>query len=457
MYVSIKDYSLFQSVYSIKTDIIKKNKKLQNKLFYFKYKTIILEDNKTLYDYKIKKDEQLEVIFKSEGGTQTLSKGLLIFIWVIIFLFYFLFLIMGLIPFISFIIPNIIVKGLSKLVNFFYELTHPNNFMNSVFYFLKTYIIPFFDFIFGYFGLFIFVYIITFFSTYHMYYYAKKENVCDAFKTTRVVSLITSFLTTIFYFIANTSSIFRILAGFIPQVIRKPFLNAANIISNLRLSFAGMVPYIGKPQVSFVECLLNLFKGIGYLKLFGNQLLDNPDIAMELIKTNDARKFTQEQGIDDIIKYIRVIEKAESHYANGIPITAKNKKNAEEMKEIFPSVSPAAGAYFIRSVFFNFLKIIIDMSFFIDICNTNGEAERIKEEMKEEFLKMIELQKKGNLSDQQRKDKMQEFVEKIQSIKLDSIINIDCLMNTIINGVTFSSLYTFLFLIIFILFFFVKL
>jgi hypothetical protein len=455
MYVTVNNYSLFQSIYSIKADIIKKNDKLQNKSFYFKYKTLILEDNKTLYEYKIKKDDQLEVVFKSEGGT--LTRGLIILIWVIIFLLYFLLLIMGLIPFISFILPNIIVKGLSKFVNFFYELTHPNNFMNSVLYFLKTYIIPFIDFIFGYFGLFIFVYVITFFSIYHMYYYAKKENVCDAYKTTRVVSIITSFMTVIFYFIANTASIFKIFASFIPEIFRKPFLNAANTISNLRLTFVGMVPYVGPPQVSMVESLLKLFKGIGYLKLFGNQLLDNIDISMELIKTDDARKFTQEQGIDEIIKNIKIIEKAESHYVNNIPITSKNRKNAEEMKEIFPTFNPVSSAYFIRSIFFNFLKMIIDMTFFIDICNTNGEGERIKEEIKKDFIKMLELQKKGNLTDYQRKEKMQELVEKMQTIKLDSIINIDCLINTIINGVTFSSLYTFIFILIFILFFFVKL
>ena len=42
MYVTIKDYSLFQSVYSIKADMIQKNEKLQDKSFYFKYKTNIL-------------------------------------------------------------------------------------------------------------------------------------------------------------------------------------------------------------------------------------------------------------------------------------------------------------------------------------------------------------------------------------------------------------------------------
>jgi hypothetical protein len=455
MYVTIKDYSLFQSVYSIKADMIKKNKKLENKSFYFKYKTIILEDNKTLYDYKIKKDDQLEVFFKSEGGT--LSKKLLVIIWVLVFLFYFFFLIMGLIPFISFIIPNIFIKGLSKLVNFFYELTHPNNFMNSFFYFLKTYIIPFFDFIFGYLGLYFFVYILTFFSIYHIYYYAKKENVCAAYRTTRSVSLITSVMITILYFIANIASIFRFFASLIPNTFRKPFINGANVISNLRLILIGMIPFIGKFQVSFIENLSNLFKTIGYLKLFGNQLIDNPDIAIELAKTNDALKFTQEHGLDEFIKPIAVIEKAESHHANGIPLTSKDKKDAENMEEIFPNISPSASAYFIRSAFYNILKMIIDLTFFIDICNTNGESERVKEELKEDFLKMLELQKRNGLTEEQRKNKMQNFVEKIQSIKLENILNIDCLINTIINGVTFSSLYTFFFIIIFILFFFVKL
>lgn len=455
MYVTIKDYSLFQSVYSIKADLINKNKQLHNKSFYLKYKTNILEDNKTLYEYKIKKNDQVEIVFKSEGGT--MSKGIKIFIWVLIFIIYFIFLMLGFMPFVAFIIPNIVVKGLSKFINFLYELTHPNNFLNSVLYFLKTYFIPFIDFIFGYCGLFIFVYVLTFFSLYHIYYYAKKENECGAYHSTRVVSLLTSILSCIFYFIANSFSLLRIFASFVPNVIRRPFLNAANAISNLRLSIIGMVPFTGQTQVSMVQSLTSLFKGIGYMKLFGSQLLDNWDVAMELIKTDKARQFTQDQGIDEIINYIKIIEKAESHYKNGKPITNKNREDAKKMESIFPCTSPSASAYFLRSVFNNFLKMIIDMTFFIDICNTNGEGERIKEEMKENFRLMNELDKKGLLTEEQRERKMKEFVEKMQSIRLDSIINIDCLTNTIISGATFSGLYTFFFLIFFIVFFFVKL
>jgi hypothetical protein len=313
------------------------------------------------------------------------------------------------------------------------------------------------NFIFEYFGLFIFIYILTFFSVYHIYYYAKKEDVCAAYKTTRVVSLLTSFVSVGLYFLANTASIFRFMASFIPRVIRQPFMNLANKIANLRLVFIGLIPYIGPPQVNMVNSFSELLKGIGYLKLYGNQLLENWDVAMELIKSEDGRKFTQEQGIDEIINYIRIIEKAERHHANGIPITNKNKKNAEKMESIFPCTSPSASSYFLRTVFFNIIKMIIDMTFFIDICKVNGDYETTMESMKEDFIRMTESQKKGNLTEEKRKEKMEEFVEKIKSIKLDSIINIDCIINTVVNGVTFSSLLTFIFLIFFVLFFFVKL
>ena len=455
MYVTIKDYSLFQSVYSIKADMIQKNDKLQDKSFYFKYKTHILEDNKTLHEYKIKKDDKLEVVFKSEGGT--LAKGLLIFIWVMVFIFYFVFLLMGFMPFIAFIIPNIIIKGLLKIVDFFYELTHPNNFIHSVLYFMKAYAIPFMNFIFEYFGLFIFIYVLTFFSVYHIYYYAKKEDKCAAYNTTRILSLLTSFISIGLYFLANTASLFRIMASFIPEVMRQPFLNIANKIAGLRLTFVGLIPYIGQPQVGMIDGFNTALKGVGYLKLYGNQLLDNWDVAMEFLKTNNAREFVKEQGIDEIINYIRLIEKAETHYVNGTPITNKNRKNAEEMKPIFPCASPSASAYFLRSVFHNILKMIIDMTFFIDICKVNGDFEATQEEMKQDFMKMIESQKKGNLTENKRKEMMEQFVEKLQNIKLDSIINIDCILNTVVNGVTFSSILTFIFLLLFVIFFFVKL
>jgi hypothetical protein len=97
------------------------------------------------------------------------------------------------------------------------------------------------------------------------------------------------------------------------------------------------------------------------------------------------------------------------------------------------------------------------MTFFIDICKVNGDFEATQEEMKQEFMKMIESQKKGGISEKERSEKMEKFVEKLVNIKLDSIINIECIINTIVNGATFSSILTFIFLLLFVIFFFVKL
>ena len=99
----------------------------------------------------------------------------------------------------------------------------------------------------------------------------------------------------------------------------------------------------------------------------------------------------------------------------------------------------------------------IDMTFFIDICKVNGDFEATKEEMKQDFMKLLESQKRGNLTNKERMDKMEQFVDKLLNIKLDSIINIECIINTIVNGATFSSILTFIFLLLFIIFFFVKL
>ena len=97
------------------------------------------------------------------------------------------------------------------------------------------------------------------------------------------------------------------------------------------------------------------------------------------------------------------------------------------------------------------------MTFFIDICKVNGDFEATQEEMKQDFMKMIESQKSGNLTNKERSEKMEQFVEKLLDIKLDSIINIECIINTIVNGATFSSILAFVFLLLFVIFFFVKL
>ena len=450
MYVSIKDFSLFQSIFSIKQELIRKDNKLKKCDINLKYGIHILEDKKTLYDYKIKKDENIEVVIKNKGGT--MAKAIEIIIFVFIFIFFFFFLALGVIPFISFIIPNIIIKGLYTIVNYLYSITDPNNFLYSLLYFCKSYAIPFLQFIFEYFGLFIFTFFITFFCTYKIYYYAKKEDSCAAFNVTKVLSGLTSLIICGFYFIANSATFFRSLANFIPEPINKPFIKLAEKIPELRLNFIGYIPYIGQPQLEFILAMTNAFKGIGMFKLFGSQILENWDLVSKILDSDEVRKSIQESGVDEIIKYIKVVEKAESHYEHGVEITANNRKNANNLKEIIPTVSASATAYVLRAIFHNIVNMILEMTFFINICKTSGKFEEESKKIKEEIEDLMKEKNKNIV-----KSKIEDFAKRLQDIDPSNIVDIFCLKNTLISGATFSILITFIFLILFIIFFFVKL
>ena len=97
------------------------------------------------------------------------------------------------------------------------------------------------------------------------------------------------------------------------------------------------------------------------------------------------------------------------------------------------------------------------MTFFIDVCKVNGDYESIKEKITEDFRLLLEAQSKGKIKEADFQKKLQDFTDKLKDIKLDSVINLDCIINTLVNGVTFSSVVTFWFLILFIIGFFIKL
>jgi len=449
MYVSIKDFSLFQSIFSIKQELIKKNKKLEKCDINLKYGIHILEDKKTLYDYKIKKNDNIEVVIKNKGGT--LTRGLKIFIFVIIFIIYYFFLLLGYIPFISFIIPNILIKGLYTITDFFYSMTDPNNFIYSILYFCKSYLIPFIQFIFEYAGLFIFSFLITFFCTYRIYYYAKSEDSCTAFGITNVLSFITSCMICICYFVSNSSNFLRILAKFIPWPISKPFVRLAEIIPNLRRVIIGYTPWIGPSQVAFINYMETIFKGIGMLKLFGSQALENWDLLSKLLESDDFRRSIQESGFDEIIKYIKVVEKAENHYAHGVEITANNRKNANELQQIIPGVSASASAYVLRAIFHNTVNMLLEMTFFINICKTSGNFEEETNKVKAEIAILLKEQNKNLI-----KTKLNDFARRIQNIDPSNIVDVYCLTNTLLSGTTFSFFIIIIFTILFFVFFFVN-
>ena len=125
MYITIKNNLI--SVYSLKKEI-----GIDDINVYFNGKQ--LEDNRTLFEYNIKKNDRVEVVKKNRGGRLT---GGQIFGYVILLFVYMGILLSGLIPFISFIMSNIIIKSLVIGVDFVKGLLDENNWLHSFMDFVK--------------------------------------------------------------------------------------------------------------------------------------------------------------------------------------------------------------------------------------------------------------------------------------------------------------------------------
>jgi hypothetical protein len=253
------------------------------------------------------------------------------------------------------------------------------------------------------------------------------------------------------YYAANSVNFFRILATFIPWPLNKPFVKLGQVIPNLRRVIIGYTPYFGLTQISIINYMEKIFKGIGMLKLFGSQALENWDLLSKLLESDDFRRSTEESGFNEIIKYIRIVEKAENHYAHGTEITENNRKNANALKQIIPGVSASATAYVLRSIFHNTINMLLEMTFFINICKTSGNFEEETSKVKAEIDILLKDKNKNLI-----KTKIDDFARRIQEIDPSNIVDVYCLTNTLVNGATFSFFIIIIFFILFFVFFFVN-
>ena len=303
MYVTIDN--TFQSFYSIKQDIIRKTKK---DCFLF-YGNSILEDNKTPYEYNIKKNSKIQVVFKKKGGA-TVTYILKIFGCVLLFLIYFFFLAIGIIPFISFIVSNILTFALKKSVGFLRDLTDPNNWINSFLNVIQTIIIPFIQFILDYLGLFLFSFLLTFFCTYKLYYFKNKgsesvKNTCKAFKSANILGGINSILIVMFYFLANLPLLLsNIAVNFVGPLFKKPMHKFVAKLAEIRTTFLGFSGPVGRIEQAFIDSAENAFKGLNQLKDIDSQLLYNWARTYKMTKIYPMNLKIKELGLEEILKYI---------------------------------------------------------------------------------------------------------------------------------------------------------
>lgn len=464
MYIYVKDLSRYQSIHSIKLDLMKKYGIKNIDSFYLKSGTHILDEKKTLYDYKVKNNERIEIVNKKEGG-KNMAYGLKVFLFVLVFLAYFITLLLGVLPFFSFLISNILIKALKVGANFCLRLVDRNNWFYNFIQFTIHYIIPFIGFILEYAGMAVFIFFLTFFCTYKLYYFkfTKNErdeslsNQCKAFKNTKIVAGITTLIVIGFYFIANIPIMIGNIAGtFLPAPFKGSVKNAMDKLAKARSNLFGLFGPVGMILRFFIIGMGYLFKGFNYILGFDADLLYNWTQIYQMTKVPPLMEYVNEAKIEEILEYVNFAELAEQGKRDpDLPVLSMNQ---------------AATAYSIRSVYDNTLYVILAFIKLLDICNQSNAVVNDLMDQKDKILKMKSTVEKSlrNNSGTINKNKLIKSIaffnkqikslsELIEAKQNSKLLDVDCLMNILTNGALFSVLIVIIFLIIFIVFFFVSL
>ena len=451
MYITIKNN--LQSVYSLKRELGKEDVNL-----YFNEK--ILDDNKTFYEYNIKNNDKIKVIKKIKGG---LSGGQ-VFGYVILLLIYIFVLFSGLIPFISFIISNIIVKALVVGVTFLKSLTDPNNWLNSFLGFIINTVIPFIHFIFDFGIISLTMFFLTFACTYQLYYsyWESKGNSCQAFKNANALSMFMMLFITGMYILANSPFFLEKLTKMVlPSLFGKPIGFLFTAMSFLREKMITMMPFSGITLL--ISSLLS--QGIEMLGQYSYMV----DIGIKeyiqfynVINNDPTYRFNiKKYGFQTILDLVLRVEK----YERG---DYTNKRIDQIITRDFDAQGYVTRSI-IQSIFYIFSKII----YLFDICDPNDEnLNYIQEKIYNTKNYISEISKFINNPDYPLKteqDKqilehgkevinhLQGLIEKMQENLDDepTIVQVDCIFRILENGVATAFPMVLLFVIFFLIFMFI--
>lgn len=453
MYITIKNN--LQSVYSLKKELGKEDITL-----YFNEK--ILDDNKTFYEYNIKNNDKIKVIKKIKGGK--LSGGQ-IFGYVILLLVFIFVLFSGLIPFISFITSNIIVKALVISVTFLKSLTDPNNWLNSFLGFIANTVIPFIKFLFDFAIISFAMFFLTFACTYNLYYsyWESKGNSCQGLKNAYTLSLFMTLFITGIYMIANSPFFLEKLTKMaLPSFLAKPVSFLFIAMSSLRGQLINMMPFSG---IMLLISLL-LSQGIEMLSKYSYII----DIGIKeyiqfynIINSDPIYSFnTQKYGFQTILDLILRVEKYEiGDYKN------------ERISEIITRKLDAQG-YVIRSIVQSILYVFSKIILLFDICDKDNEhLNYIQDKISNTSTYISEINNfiddliNNPSSTEQDKiiiehgkeviKNLQGLIEKIQANLNDNptIVQVDCIYRILENGIATSFPMLLLFVIFFLIFMFI--
>jgi len=324
MYITIKNNLI--SVYSLKKDV-----GIDDINIYFNGKQ--LEDNRTLYEYNIKKNDKVEILKKNKGGK--LSGGE-IFGYVILLLVYVGILISGLIPFISFIMSNIIIKSLVLGVDFIKSMTDPNNWVNSFMDFMKETAIPFIGFIFDFGIVSLTMYFLTFACVYQLYK-AKwgDANICQAFKNASTLAMFMAMFMTLIYACANIPTFLkRVLSPIFPSFLSGILSGCINLFGRIRGRFIRLMP--GSEMMVMIAEMLTL--GISTLSKYSYLIDDSLKNYIEFYKmfmmNTDYKLTAEEYKVRPILDLLFRVEKFEKGEYDLSTNTIPNKRLEKELKTV---------------------------------------------------------------------------------------------------------------------------
>lgn len=471
MYITIKNNLI--SVYSLKKEI-----GIDDINIYFNGKQ--LEDNKTLFEYNIKKNDKVKVVKKNRGGGLT---GGQIFGYVILLLVYIGILLSGLIPFMSFIMSNIIMKSIILAVDFIKGWIDPNNWLNSFMDFMKETVIPFLGFIFDFGIISIAMYFLTFACTYELYKAYWGANICQAFKNSTTLAMFMMIFMTLIYAFANSPTfIKRILTPIFPSFLGGLLSSCFNLLYKARSFFIRMMPFTGM-MFMIAEILTTSIDMISNYSYLIEDSLKHYIEFYKMFMTNPEYKITSEKyGFKPILDLLFRVEKFEKgEYELSTDIPSEKDLNILLKKEI--SRKDNAYIYITRSIYQSILYIFSKVVFIFDICGaTDQQKEMVEKDISRinNILKDIHIQIE-NLKEKQKKaspsltnidgtefekklekaQKVAKYYENITS-ELEAgeegrtkMVIVDCIFTILENGIATAFPMTLLFIIFFLIFMFV--
>lgn len=440
----------FQSIFSIKEDIRKIIKKND---FNILHNGRILDESKTPYDYKIRQNDKIEIKLKLKGGT--ISRGMNIFLTILVFLILIVILIIGILPFISFLISNIVIKGLKIGLQFFRSLTDQNNWINSFLGFIITNVVPLIKFILTYGALFLVTFFVIFLGTYNIYN-LRYNDPCKALKCSNLLAMITTVIICFVYFIFDLPVIVsNILQIFAPGMFKNLIKSIGNNIAKLRKVCIELYWPVGPFELMFVKLMESLMVGLNNVKGLDADLLYNWSRTYQLTQTYPLDVKIKEMGLDNIIQYVNFAD------AQKRGVTTKEKPMI--------SMKDGSNATFLRWLYDTVLFVILEMIGFLDFCGQNDIAlinlEREisdLERMKNAVESALNDKSTNNTNKPDLREALKNMTSMISNLtilkdqkKNSELLNLSCLNNIFSNGAMTGYPSFIIFLILFIIFLFI--